>query len=968
MENKLRPQTVDITFASPGARPPVYVAGSFTSPEWVPQEMEYALDKEYEPSSRNDLNYLFSKRFDLLPGRYSYKFRLGDGDWWVCDQKMKQQLIAPPAEDSSGNLNNCLVVKDPDPDPDPDPEQAGAEAERKSNDPEKLAIPEKVAQIPPIIEGGEGHDLVKEPLSPSHSERMSESTIQVQDVHQPLLPEDSHGGARRRLVGDHSSSVAQFFAVVEGNEFWGHRNMHSGETEDWFWVIGTNPMNSSEMVSNLVAFSLAAFCSSLGRPLRSVLSNEEVAEVPLPKVRIPGPNSWANEKAALRKMKIDNDGRGHAVSRDRLDHKPMPPTPETSPSEKTMTVQKKKGYIQPATPLVKSNQRGRNVQRAVTDPVVPQPLFASANSDATQLRKKRSQANLNPKASKEEVTMPSRSGSPAPVFSEKASKILGVLPTKDYRHVGPPVSAPPSTKTPDPFRGSTEDTEDRGVSPSRQVQSTPVPTRRYMRENNLQTPTFNFAFPETEVSNADRQQIETRGNLPVFGDAMGQGGPQFSKLGSCGRLGEVKYVNQNLMQRVPSFAGIIENACQPYLPEAIQDEQQHAPTGTNTNEQNVHPQSSAEILKPVAYSPGNLAGVWENDPHVGYSLPPFSPLHQTYVSNPPSHSEIHSHSHKVVPIVLRRFNGESSHGSGHVPSLHSANSWAQSSHETSSQSGSSHSTAGPSGSSGHGNAVPPPPHHFPGFQPHGQVPPSLVRMEMNLHHHVDSCFNTLFRMTTENTDKIMDQVVRRLEDMQDTFQKALKTMKGDIREVKRDVGHAMADIAKIGQGVEGNNKLIQAREEKLSKLEMKLEDVGLRCQQLALNAELARNETRYQTPRQMSPQKSPQRSPERRSEVDHSASVCNGPRQQTRSGATRLSEGARQSANSNQSHQSDAAGRNTATRISDERSARREYFAELGAARGPMPDLREHPAFAASQQDLPSFSETWYQRAYGTEK
>ncbi|KAL9032104.1 MAG: hypothetical protein Q9214_008106, partial [Letrouitia sp. 1 TL-2023] len=315
-------------------------------------------------------------------------------------------------------------------------------------------------------------------------------------------------------------------------------------------------------------------------------------------VRIPGPNSWANEKAALRKMKVDNSGRGYVASRDKLENKPMPPTPEASPSEKTMTVQRKKGYIQPATPLVKPNQRGRNVQRAVTDPVIPQPLFASTTADASQLRKKRSQANLNPKANKEEATVTSRSDSPIPVFSEKASKILGVLPVKDYRHVAPPVSAPPSTKTPDPFRGSAEGTEDRELSPSRQVQSTPVPTRRYMRENNLQTPEFNFAFPETEVSNADRQQIEARGNLPVFGDATGQGGAQLSKLGSCGRLGEVKYVNRNMMQRVPSFAGIIEDACQPCLPEAIQDEQKHAPTGTNSNEPNAHPQSSAEILRP----------------------------------------------------------------------------------------------------------------------------------------------------------------------------------------------------------------------------------------------------------------------------------------------------------------------------------------------------------------------------------
>ncbi|KAI4161101.1 MAG: hypothetical protein LQ342_005138 [Letrouitia transgressa] len=230
MENTLRYQTVNIRFTSAGARPPIYIAGSFTSPEWVPQEMDYHLDaesREFEPS------YIFFKSFDLLPGRYFYKLRLGDGDWWVCDDRMEigrfhakstlrlyrtmqQQLMAPPVEDSSGNLNNLLVVKelhrDPDPDPDPDLDQAGAEAEHNPSDSEKSAIPEEVAQDRSIIEGGEGHGLVKEPFSPSRSERTSESTIQVQDVHQSSLPEESHGGARRRLVGDHSSSVTQVTA------------------------------------------------------------------------------------------------------------------------------------------------------------------------------------------------------------------------------------------------------------------------------------------------------------------------------------------------------------------------------------------------------------------------------------------------------------------------------------------------------------------------------------------------------------------------------------------------------------------------------------------------------------------------------------------------------------------------------------------------------------------------------------
>ncbi|KAI4211807.1 MAG: hypothetical protein LQ351_005448 [Letrouitia transgressa] len=215
MENKPRCQAVNIRFASAGARPPIYVAGSFTIPEWVPREMDYHLD----PESRESVpNYIFSKSFDLLPGRYSYKLRLGDGDWWVCDDRVDtgrfhdhstlrlyrtmQQLMTSPVEDSSGNLNNLLIVEEPE----PDPEQAEPQVKHNPSNSEKLAIPEKVTENPSIV-GEEGHDLVKEPFSPSRSERTSDGTM-----HQPSLPEGSHGGSRRRLVGDHSSSVTQVTA------------------------------------------------------------------------------------------------------------------------------------------------------------------------------------------------------------------------------------------------------------------------------------------------------------------------------------------------------------------------------------------------------------------------------------------------------------------------------------------------------------------------------------------------------------------------------------------------------------------------------------------------------------------------------------------------------------------------------------------------------------------------------------
>lgn len=68
-----------ITYANPGTQPPLYVAGSFSDPEWQPQEMEF--------TKQDDGDYQFHKAVTIEAGRdYQYKFRMGPGDWWVLDE------------------------------------------------------------------------------------------------------------------------------------------------------------------------------------------------------------------------------------------------------------------------------------------------------------------------------------------------------------------------------------------------------------------------------------------------------------------------------------------------------------------------------------------------------------------------------------------------------------------------------------------------------------------------------------------------------------------------------------------------------------------------------------------------------------------------------------------------------------------------------------------------------------------
>ncbi|KAL8900522.1 MAG: hypothetical protein Q9192_001012 [Flavoplaca navasiana] len=119
---------VEIRFVSQGAQPPIYVAGSFTRPEWQPYELDCSIVETDGTTSTSGTSFVFHRTFDLPQGTYQYKFRLGhSGDWWVCDHgtdigtSVQQTLstyillISDIVTDALGNQNNCLVVDPPRP-------------------------------------------------------------------------------------------------------------------------------------------------------------------------------------------------------------------------------------------------------------------------------------------------------------------------------------------------------------------------------------------------------------------------------------------------------------------------------------------------------------------------------------------------------------------------------------------------------------------------------------------------------------------------------------------------------------------------------------------------------------------------------------------------------------------------------------------------------------------------------------
>lgn len=73
-------QLVVIEYTSPGLQPPVYIFTDLSDPQWTAVEMN--------ADFRSDKSWKFSKAFTVEAGEYQYKFRLGPGDWWACDDSM----------------------------------------------------------------------------------------------------------------------------------------------------------------------------------------------------------------------------------------------------------------------------------------------------------------------------------------------------------------------------------------------------------------------------------------------------------------------------------------------------------------------------------------------------------------------------------------------------------------------------------------------------------------------------------------------------------------------------------------------------------------------------------------------------------------------------------------------------------------------------------------------------------------
>lgn len=186
---------------------------------------------------------------------------------------------------------------------------------------------------------------------------------------------------------------------------------------------------------------------------------------------------------------------------------------------------------------------------------------------------------------------------------EPQSQSNGGRNINQTRRETPPSSAPANTNVPDPYRSP--------ETVGRQTNSTPVPTRRYLRENNLPTPVLTQAsFSVPHVTDSDINQAGEANKLE--GIIVGDGRLNPTRTGAFGSIGEVEIVEGKAVHRVASFMGVIENA------ESLSSvsEQEQIPRSASRSPDRVNPIQGQTALHPTAYSPSVYGGVWENDPHV----------------------------------------------------------------------------------------------------------------------------------------------------------------------------------------------------------------------------------------------------------------------------------------------------------------------------------------------------------------
>ena len=698
----------------------------------------------------------------------------------------------------------------------------------------------------------------------------------------------------------------------------------------------------------------------------------------------PGTNSWAQSQTRAEPTASDHDS-PRPTNRERYENKPMPKLPDETTVE--VRTPQAKPYIQPAIPLVYPKSHVKD--RAVTDPILPKGLFAGQKPSVGQLRQKFSHSKQASVGDKQlSSTFPYRTG--------KAAEVLGLSPELPLRRDRAP--SPDSSFEED--SNGAESPSDAHLGQYRDFthQGSSIHARKDSQDTvdaNTQSELLQDAVaPEAVVEKAD---MPSRDHEPHKTDHLAP-----PRVATYGRVGEMGVLQNQGMIRVESVQGIIEDAA------------------SNTNSESTPIRdtptySHSDFLQPVTYSPNNYAGVWENDPAVvsiqrhqpsmkisdtiqGYSLPPFSPMPKIFAPKQGKEQLATSQtSNATTPSGFHDdYTNASFSSSGFPPRqddgltnrqlprpleirqpLGSANSWAQ---EISSASENDAESAHLPRHWPHRlNPVPSPPHSQRDYDRPGSVAAGLSQLDMTIHHHIDTAFASLSRLIIDKNDRVMDQMLRRIDNFEDAITKSNKNVKKEVKSLSGEVLRTRMAINNFSSGNENIKELMQNLQDKIGSFEKQSDEIRNLCQLMIMQQAAPDLESERQT----------RSSVHRRTESAHGASGMSRDRQQQRNSERRATSRMRTSKGSSRSHRSNTVSSSPIDRNSDSQGARREQHTDIRSGREPAPDLRKHPAYAGIPQSgtqmydqygvpigiayagVPYDTQNlgdggWYQQAYGS--
>lgn len=263
------------------------------------------------------------------------------------------------------------------------------------------------------------------------------------------------------------------------------------------------------------------------------------------------------------------------------------------------------------------------------------------------------------------------------------------------------------------------------------------------------------------------------------------------------------------------------------------------------------------------------------------------------------------------------------------------------------------------------NSVPAPPaSSHPDYQPMRPIPADLAQLELNLHHHIDSGFNSLTKTFSDKTDRILDQLIRRLENLENKVEKDMKIAESQVTKVK-------AECANLSQEHRAILKELDLMRNCVRGLDLKLELIGgnieeNRCRDHCRQGSPGDSESQNPGCAQAVPRRS-------QDEIGHESSGNDQPSQ------------AQTSFQFSQSHRSSPLGTGRSA------GSNKSVLAQTEGINRQRPDLKNHPAFTSRQStnssaisettseesgfviknmlplfQTPSFRDGgWYKQAYG---